>query len=61
VRSTQKCWLTDLDGVLVREEHALPGAAEFLDCLVEPGRPFLVPTSSGTVTREVGRCWPLPG
>jgi 5'-nucleotidase len=58
VRSTPKCWLTDMDGVLVREEHALPGAAEFLDCLVERERPFLVLTSSGT--RFVpDACWIL--
>jgi len=25
MRSTAQCWLTDMDGVLVREEHALPG------------------------------------
>ena len=29
------CWLTDMDGVLVHEEHALPGAAEFLQRLAE--------------------------
>ena len=23
-----ECWLTDMDGVLVHEEQALPGAAE---------------------------------
>jgi ribonucleotide monophosphatase NagD (HAD superfamily) len=47
-----------MDGVLVREEHALPGAAEFLDCLVERERPFLVLTSSGT--RFVpDACWIL--
>ena len=27
MRSTAQCWCTDMDGVLVREEHALPGAA----------------------------------
>src|SRR4029078_9253089 len=42
VRSTQKCWLTDMDGVLVREEHALPGATEFLQRLVERARAVLV-------------------
>src|SRR3954452_15277060 len=31
-----------MDGVLVREEHALPGAAEFLQRLVDERRPFLV-------------------
>jgi NagD protein len=50
VRSTPKCWLTDMDGVLVREEHALPGAAEFLQRLAERGRPFLVLTNNSIFT-----------
>ena len=24
------CWLTDMDGVLVHEQHAIPGAADFI-------------------------------
>jgi NagD protein len=44
------CWLTDMDGVLVREEHALPGAAEFLASLVERGRRFLVLTNNSIYT-----------
>lgn len=40
VRSSTRFRLTDMDGVLVREEHALPGAAEFLARLVERDRPF---------------------
>jgi NagD protein len=50
VRSEPKCWLTDMDGVLVREEHALPGAAEFLERLVERERPFLVLTNNSIFT-----------
>jgi NagD protein len=50
VRSTPKCWLTDMDGVLVREELALPGAAEFLQRLVEKERPFLVLTNNSIFT-----------
>ena len=50
MRSTPKCWLTDMDGVLVREEHALPGAAEFLHRLIEPERPFLVLTNNSIFT-----------
>ena len=30
-------WLTDMDGVLVHEEAAIPGAAEFLARLEERG------------------------
>ena len=50
MRSTPKCWLTDMDGVLVREEHALPGAAEFLQRLVDRERPFLVLTNNSIFT-----------
>jgi NagD protein len=50
VRSEPKCWLTDMDGVLVREEYALPGAAEFLQRLVERERPFLVLTNNSIFT-----------
>jgi NagD protein len=25
-----ECWLTDMDGVLVHEEQALPGGADFI-------------------------------
>ncbi|MCK0175085.1 MULTISPECIES: HAD-IIA family hydrolase [Mycobacteriaceae] len=50
MRSTPKCWLTDMDGVLVREEHPLPGAAEFLARLVERERPFLVLTNNSIFT-----------
>ena len=39
-----------MDGVLVREEHALPGAAEFLQRLVEAERPFLVLTNNSIFT-----------
>lgn len=31
--------MLDTDGVLVHGEHALPGVAEFLQRLVELGRP----------------------
>ncbi|MBS1694010.1 MAG: HAD family hydrolase [Actinobacteria bacterium] len=39
-----------MDGVLVREEHALPGAAEFLERLADRGRPFLVLTNNSIFT-----------
>ena len=50
MRSSAECWLTDMDGVLVREEHALPGAAEFLQRLMDKGRPFLVLTNNSIFT-----------
>jgi NagD protein len=39
-----------MDGVLVREEQALPGAAEFLARLVDRERPFLVLTNNSIFT-----------
>jgi NagD protein len=45
-----RCWLTDMDGVLVHEGHALPGAAEFLERLRERERPFLVLTNNSIYT-----------
>ena len=50
MRTTPKCWLTDMDGVLVREERALPGAADFLQRLVDEQRPFLVLTNNSIFT-----------
>ena len=35
----------DMDGVLVREQNAIPGANEFLTRLCELGMPFLVLTN----------------
>jgi NagD protein len=44
------CWLTDMDGVLVHEETAIPGAAEFIAALRESGRRFLVMTNNSIYT-----------
>jgi NagD protein len=49
-RGTIECWLTDMDGVLVHEEQALPGAAEFLARLAEKQRRFLVLTNNSIFT-----------
>ena len=49
-RTRPECWLTDMDGVLVHEEKALPGAAEFLDRLVARERRFLVLTNNSIFT-----------
>jgi len=49
-RRTIECWLTDMDGVLVHEGQALPGAAEFLATLTERGRRFLVLTNNSIFT-----------
>jgi NagD protein len=42
----------DMDGVLVSEEHAIPGAAEFIERLTETGMPFLVLTNNSIYTRR---------
>jgi NagD protein len=47
-----RSWLMDMDGVLVHEEHALPGAAEFLGRLRERETPFLVLTNNSIYTRR---------
>ena len=43
-------WLTDMDGVLVREEDPIPGAKEFISALREQGVPFLVLTNNSIFT-----------
>jgi NagD protein len=45
-------WLMDMDGVLIREEDAVPGAPEFLDRLRELDLPFLVLTNNSMYTRR---------
>ena len=42
----------DMDGVLVHEEHAIPGADRFLSRLRELGLPFLVLTNNSIYTRR---------
>ena len=49
-RGESQCWLTDMDGVLVHEGLALPGAAEFLQRLVDRQRRFLVLTNNSIFT-----------
>jgi NagD protein len=43
-------WLTDMDGVLVHENHPLPGAPELIHQWVESGTPFLVLTNNSIFT-----------
>ena len=45
-----KSWLMDMDGVLVREAHAIPGADRFLERLRARGLPFLVLTNNSIYT-----------
>jgi NagD protein len=43
-------WLTDMDGVLVHEERAIPGASEFISTLQASGKKFLVLTNNSIFT-----------
>src|SRR6185312_7366402 len=45
-------WLMDMDGVLVHEANALPGAGRFLDALRERELPFLLLTNNSIYTRR---------
>lgn len=47
---TIESWLTDMDGVLVHEGHALPGASDFIAALRRKERPFLVLTNNSIFT-----------
>jgi NagD protein len=49
-RAPAHCWLTDMDGVLVHEDKALPGAVDFLARLAERDRRFLVLTNNSIYT-----------
>jgi NagD protein len=49
-RRAIESWLMDMDGVLVREEQAIPGASEFVGGLVANGTPFLVLTNNSIYT-----------
>ncbi len=45
-----ECWLTDMDGVLVHEGHAIPGAAELINQWQSKGQRFLVLTNNSIYT-----------
>jgi len=49
-RDEIECWLTDMDGVLVHENDALPGAAELIQQWRDAGTPFLVLTNNSIFT-----------
>jgi NagD protein len=50
LRHNIKSYLMDMDGVIVREQHPIPGADRFLRRLRETGRPFLVLTNNSIYT-----------
>ncbi len=43
-------WLTDMDGVLVHEEHAIAGASDFIAALETSGHRYLVLTNNSIYT-----------
>ncbi|HEX6248169.1 MAG TPA: HAD-IIA family hydrolase [Nocardioidaceae bacterium] len=45
-----RTWLSDMDGVLVHEEVAIPGAADFVKRLQQRCRPFLLLTNNSIYT-----------
>ncbi len=45
-----EAWLMDMDGVLVKEEQAIPGAACWLELLTQRHLPFLVLTNNSMFT-----------
>ncbi|HEX6025856.1 MAG TPA: HAD-IIA family hydrolase [Solirubrobacter sp.] len=47
-----RSWLMDMDGVLVHEEEAIPGADRFLQRLRELGAPHLILTNNSIYTRR---------
>jgi NagD protein len=51
-RRTIESWLMDMDGVLVHEEEAIPGADRFIAALRDRGIPFLVLTNNSIYTRR---------
>ncbi|MEJ1087964.1 HAD-IIA family hydrolase [Microbacterium sp. Mu-80] len=50
LRDDIECWLTDMDGVLVHENDAIPGAAEMLAGWESAGIPYLVLTNNSIFT-----------
>ncbi len=49
-RDDVECWLTDMDGVLVHENTAIPGASELIGQWQSQGKPFLVLTNNSIYT-----------
>jgi len=47
-----RSWLSDMDGVLVHEGTAIPGASQFVRALRDGERPFLVLTNNSIFTRR---------
>lgn len=48
----QTGYLIDMDGVIYRENHLIPGAGEFVQALISTGTPFLFLTNNSAPTPE---------
>jgi NagD protein len=46
----RRSWLMDMDGVIVREDHLVPGADAFVARLAETGHPYLILTNNSMYT-----------
>lgn len=51
-KNGKKCFLLDMDGVLVRGQTIIPGAPEFVEKLVETETPFLILTNNPMYTQR---------
>lgn len=49
-KNEKKCFLLDMDGVLVRGQTIIPGAREFVEKLVDTETPFLILTNNPMYT-----------
>jgi NagD protein len=49
-RGEIECWLTDMDGVLVHENHPVPGASQLLQQWRDQDKPYLVLTNNSIFT-----------
>ena len=45
-------YLIDMDGVIYRENHLIPGVTEFIQALSNSGAPFLFLTNNSAPTPE---------
>lgn len=48
--ATKKTYLIDMDGVLVHGQHAIPGAVDFIQRLIDGGHKYLILTNNSRYT-----------
>jgi len=52
IKMNYKGFLIDMDGVIYRENHLLPGAEDFVHYLIETGTPFVFVTNNSAPTPD---------